>query len=50
VGDVSTLANPEVVDKIRDQVQSVKRERGEDPKELSQAEKQEIAQFGQSSE
>jgi acetyl-CoA synthetase len=50
VGDVSTLANPEVVDKIQDQVQSAKRERGEDTQELSKSEQQEIAEFGKSSE
>jgi acetyl-CoA synthetase len=49
VGDVSTLANPEVVDQIRDQVQSAKRERGEDV-QLSKSEEQEIAEFGKSSE
>ena len=49
VGDVSTLANPEVVDQIRDQVQSAKRERGEDI-QLSKHEEQEIAEFGKSSE
>ena len=36
VGDVSTLANPEVVDKIQEQVQSAKEARGEEPK-LSEA-------------
>jgi acetyl-CoA synthetase len=50
VGDVSTLANPEVVDKIRDHVQGAKRERGEDVKELSKQEEQEIAEFGKTSE
>ena len=49
VGDVSTLANPEVVDQIRDQVQGAKRGRGEDVK-LSKQEEQEIARFGKSSE
>jgi acetyl-CoA synthetase len=49
VGDVSTLANPEVVDQIRDQVQAAKKERGE-VKELSKQEEQEIAEFGKSSE
>ena len=49
VGDTSTLANPEVVDQIRDQVQSAKRERGEDV-QLSKEEHQEIAEFGKSSE
>src|SRR5437773_4163292 len=32
VGDITTLANPEVVDKIRDQVQSAKRAKGEEPR------------------
>jgi acetyl-CoA synthetase len=49
VGDVSTLANPEVVEEIRDQVQSAKRARGEDT-QLSKTEQQEIAEFGKSSE
>jgi acetyl-CoA synthetase len=49
VGDVSTLANPEVVDQIRDKVQTAKRERGEDV-QLSHQESQEIAEFGKSSE
>ena len=46
VGDVTTLANPEIVDEIRHQVQSEKLERGEVPRELTEAEKQEIAAFG----
>jgi acetyl-CoA synthetase len=50
VGDISTLANPDVVDKIRDQVQSAKKERGEDVQELSKSQQQEIAEFGKSSE
>jgi acetyl-CoA synthetase len=50
VGDVSTLANPEVVDQIKEQVQGTKRERGEDVQELSKSEQQEIAEFGKSSE
>ncbi len=50
VGDVSTLANPEIVDQIRDHVQNEKRARGEDVQELSKREEQEIATFGQSSE
>ena len=49
VGDVSTLANPEVVDGIREQVHAAKKARGEDV-QLSQTEKQEIAEFGTSSE
>jgi acetyl-CoA synthetase len=50
VGDTSTLANPEIVDEIQKQVQSVKRERGEMPKDLSAKEKEEIATYGASSE
>src|SRR5487761_865957 len=46
VGDTSTLANPEVVDDIREHVQSEKRARGEVPKELSAKEAEEIQQFG----
>jgi acetyl-CoA synthetase len=46
VGDVSTLANPEIVDEIRHQVQGEKSARGEVPRELSEKEKQEIAAFG----
>src|SRR5712691_9440779 len=38
VGDVTTLANPEIVDSIRRHVQSQKLERGEVPRALSQAE------------
>ena len=50
VGDVSTLANPEVVDQIRDHVQAEKKARGEDVKPLSKEEEQEIATYGASSE
>ncbi|MBV8940245.1 MAG: acetate--CoA ligase [Solirubrobacterales bacterium] len=50
VGDTSTLANPEVVDEIREQVQSAKREKGEVPQDLSAKEKEEIATYGESSE
>src|SRR5438477_5664455 len=50
VGDISTLANPDVVDKIRDQVQSAKKERGEDLQELSRKEREEIATYGSGSE
>ncbi|MGH9304687.1 MAG: AMP-binding protein, partial [Acidimicrobiales bacterium] len=46
IGDTSTLANPEVVEVIRRQVQSAKKERGEVPRELSAAEAQDIASFG----
>ena len=47
VGDITTLANPEVVDRIRDHVQSEKRARGEVPKDLSAKEVEEIRAFGQ---
>ncbi|HUA47989.1 MAG TPA: acetate--CoA ligase [Solirubrobacteraceae bacterium] len=50
VGDISTLANPEIVDQIREQVQSEKRARGEDLQQLSKKEHEEIARFGTSSE
>ncbi|WP_043267515.1 acetate--CoA ligase [Streptomyces sp. CT34] len=46
VGDISTLANPEVVDSIRHQVQSRKLESGEVPRELTEAEREEIKTFG----
>jgi acetyl-CoA synthetase len=46
VGDVTTLANPEVVDGIRRKVQSAKSAKGEVPRELTETEKAEIATFG----
>src|SRR5919201_554556 len=46
VGDVSTLANPEIVDEIRHHVQSEKVARGETPRELSAEEREEIKRFG----
>jgi acetyl-CoA synthetase len=46
VGDVSTLANPEIVDDIRHHVQSEKLARHEVPRELSPREQEEIAAFG----
>ena len=46
IGDVTTLANPEVVEGIRHQVQSTKVAKGELPRELSEAEYEEIAKFG----
>jgi acetyl-CoA synthetase len=45
-GDITTLANPEIVDKIRHQVQSAKIAKGEVPRELSEAERAEITSFG----
>ncbi|MDA8310219.1 MAG: acetate--CoA ligase [Actinomycetota bacterium] len=47
VGDITTLANPEVVEEIRAHVQEVKQARGEVPKELSEKEAEEIKAFGQ---
>jgi acetyl-CoA synthetase len=46
VGDVTTLANPEVVEGIRHQVQAAKVEKGEVPRELSETERAEIEAFG----
>jgi acetyl-CoA synthetase len=46
VGDITTLANPEVVEKIRQQVQSAKHARGEVPRQLSEAEEAELKAFG----
>jgi acetyl-CoA synthetase len=50
VGDISTLANPDIVDQIKDQVQAAKQQRGEDVKELSKKEQEEIATYGSGSE
>ena len=50
VGDTSTLANPEVVEEIREQVQSTKEARGDVPKGLTKKEQEEIATFGAGSE
>jgi acetyl-CoA synthetase len=49
VGDITTLANPEIVDNIRHQVQSEKVGRGEVPRELSPEELEEIKAFGRES-
>jgi acetyl-CoA synthetase len=46
VGDVQTLANPEIVDSTRRYVQSEKITRGETPRELSDTELQELKEFG----
>ncbi len=46
VGDVTTLANPEIVDEIRHHVQSEKVAHGETPRELTDKEREEIAAFG----
>jgi acetyl-CoA synthetase len=47
VGDVTTLANPEIVEDIRRHVHSEKVARGEVPRELSPEELEEIKRFGQ---
>jgi acetyl-CoA synthetase len=46
IGDVTTLANPEVVDSIRQKVQHAKSAKGEVPRELTEAEQAEIEAFG----
>ena len=46
VGDVTTLANPEIVDEIQHQVQTEKVARGEEPRELTPEELEEIKRFG----
>jgi acetyl-CoA synthetase len=46
VGDVTTLANPEIVDSIRHYVQSSKVARDDVPRELTEAEFEEIKKFG----
>jgi acetyl-CoA synthetase len=46
VGDVSTLANPEIVDDIRHHVHSAKMASGEVPRKLSEQEEAEIKAFG----
>ncbi|MDQ0381384.1 acetate--CoA ligase [Amycolatopsis thermophila] len=46
VGDVSTLANPEVVDDIRHRIQRAKLDHGEAPRELTPQEEEEIKSFG----
>ncbi|HEV8719937.1 MAG TPA: acetyl-coenzyme A synthetase, partial [Candidatus Binatia bacterium] len=46
VGDVTTLANPEVVETIRKMVQAEKARRGEIPKDLSKEMIEEIKRFG----
>ena len=45
-GDITTLANPEVVQAIQHQVQAQKVERGQVPRELSEQELAEIKAFG----
>jgi acetyl-CoA synthetase len=46
VGDVTTLANPEIVDDIRHHVQSAKVAKDDVPRQLTEAEFEEIKKFG----
>ena len=46
VGDITTLANPEVVESIRGEVQGAKVARGDLPRELTPQELEEISRFG----
>ncbi len=46
VGDVTTLANPEIVDEIRHHVQSEKLAHGETPRELADKDREEITAYG----
>jgi acetyl-CoA synthetase len=46
-GDITTLANPEIVATIKHHVESEKVQRGETPRELSAKELEEIKSFGQ---
>jgi acetyl-CoA synthetase len=46
VGDVTTLANPDIVDDIRHYVEGEKVARGEEPRELSEQERKDIESFG----
>jgi acetyl-CoA synthetase len=46
VGDVTTLANPEVVDDIRHHVQSAKVARDDVPRQLTETQFEEIKKFG----
>ncbi len=46
IGDVATLANPEIVESIRQQVQAAKMAKGDVPRELTEAEREEIAHYG----
>jgi acetyl-CoA synthetase len=45
-GDVTTLANPEIVDDIRRHVQAAKAAKGDVPRELTEQEYEEIKSFG----
>ncbi len=47
VGDVTTLANPDIVEEIRRQVQSEKAATGDEPRELTEQEEAEIKAYGE---
>jgi acetyl-CoA synthetase len=47
IGDVTTLANPEIVDEINEHVRAEKVARGDAPRELTEQELEEIKAFGQ---
>ncbi|MGO9501373.1 MAG: hypothetical protein ACLPUO_07315, partial [Streptosporangiaceae bacterium] len=47
VGDVTTLANPEIVDSIRHHVQSTKVAKDDVPRDLTETEYEEIRKFGE---
>ena len=46
VGDVTTLANPEVVEDIRHHVQSAKVARDDVPRQLTESKFEEIKKYG----
>ena len=46
IGDVTTLANPEIVEGIRHQVQTAKVAKDDVPRELTELEYEEIKNFG----
>ena len=46
VDDVTTLANPEIVDEIRHRMQSEKLAHGETPRELADKDREEITAYG----
>jgi acetyl-CoA synthetase len=47
VGDITTLANPEIVESVRQHVHSTKLKSGEVPRKLSEQEIEEIKKYGQ---
>ena len=47
VGDTTTLANPEVVDEIRKDVQSAKVKLGKVPQGVSKEVEEELSKFGE---